>query len=59
MMREIEKSKCSCGGEPRYVMATGDEIRDYACSRGCCIEVFECDKCKTRFVMRLEAPEME
>lgn len=58
-MRAVEFSACSCGGTPVKVEQTEEEAKEYNCSKGCCGLAFECDKCKTRFVFKLEAPEME
>lgn len=57
-MRAIEKATCSCGGTVREVEPTSEEDK-VNCSRGCCLTILECDKCKTRFAVKLEAPEME
>ncbi len=57
-MRAIEKATCSCGGTVLEVEPTPVENSDN-CSRGCCLTVLECGKCKTRFAIKLEAPEME
>jgi len=57
-MREPEKIMCSCGGEVGMVDPTKEEEKKYGCGRpGHCVRAFECKKCKTRFTMRLEAPE--
>jgi hypothetical protein len=57
-MRAIENATCSCGGVVREVEPAPEEDKRN-CSRGCCLTILECDKCKTRFVLKLEAPEME
>lgn len=35
------------------------EEKEYGCGRrtGCCVTAFECEKCKTRFTIALEAPD--
>lgn len=57
-MRAIEKATCSCDGTVLEVEPTTVKNSDN-CSRGCCLTVLECDKCKTRFAIQLAAPEME
>lgn len=61
--REIRKITCSCGGEPKEIERTQDEIEMYGCSRdkldwSCCVIAIKCPLCKTRWVLALEAPEM-
>lgn len=59
-MREIRKIICSCGGEITKVETTITEDKEYGCKRkGCCVEAFECNKCKTRLTVVYESPEME
>ena len=60
-MRDIERAGCSCGGTVTIVELTDAEDAKYGCGRckGCCDFALECDKCRTRFVLGLEAPEME
>jgi hypothetical protein len=53
-MREIDSAVCSCGGVVKKVAAYQSEIMD-RCE--CCVKALECDKCKTRFALHLEAPE--
>jgi len=55
-MRPIERATCSCGGTVAETEPTADEEKG-RCS--CCIRVLRCEKCGTRFVLELEAPEME
>ena len=59
-MRKVDIVKCSCGGSVEEIETTDEEERDYGCGRrGCCVEVYVCNKCGTRFTFSLEAPEME
>lgn len=57
-MRPIESATCSCGGAVTETEPTDAENKDN-CPMGCCLRVLYCDKCKTRFVLRLEAPEAD
>lgn len=58
-MREIKRCVCSCGGDVHEVLQTQKEANQYNCSRGCCGTALVCQKCKTRFVIHFEAPELE
>jgi hypothetical protein len=59
MNRDIESVHCKCGGTVDDVETTDEEEKAAGgCpTRGCCVRVFECERCKARFVFRLEAPE--
>ena len=58
--REIKKGICSCGGSVNSVEATQEELKKHNCHSKweCCMAVIECEKCKTRIIFELEAPEM-
>jgi hypothetical protein len=58
-MSRISKATCTCGGEVKEVDQTADESRTHNCPRGCCGTAFECQKCKVRFVVKFESPEIE
>lgn len=58
-MRLIEFVLCSCGGKPAVEEQTAEEEKDHGCGHGCCLTAIRCPKCGTRFLIRLEAPEME
>jgi len=53
--REIDKAFCSCGGEFHEVETTKEEEKKRGCS--CCVAAIQCDKCKTRILFDLCAPE--
>lgn len=53
--------KCSCGGYAERVDTTDEERKKYGCGRSwsCCDVAFVCGLCKTRWVGKQPAPEME
>ena len=56
----IEKATCSCGGEVEKDDTTLAEDRKYHnCNCGCCLLKLVCQKCRTTFYVKLEAPEIE
>lgn len=56
--RDVDWAKCSCGGIVEEIDPTPEEDQDN-CPRGCCLKVYSCNTCRTRFRFKLEAPEME
>lgn len=57
--REINEILCSCGGKPVEAQPTIEEEKEYGCGRsGCCVKVFCCPLCGTRWVFDLESPEV-
>lgn len=59
-MRQIDKAICSCGGRVKEVETTRKEENRYGChNKMCCCRALKCTKCKTRFTLVLEAPDME
>lgn len=58
-MCDIDYIKCSCGFNPKRVKATKREFDLHNCGRDyeCCIQVWKCPNCTTRWVLSLEAPE--
>ena len=58
--RDVANINCSCGGEVHESDPSEEEEGKYGCGRSaCCVSAMQCDKCGTRFVFNLEAPEME
>lgn len=58
-MREIRKIFCSCGGEVTEVETTPTEDKRHGCGRkGCCVNAYECNKCKSRWTFTYESPEL-
>lgn len=61
-MRErfVKKSICSCGGDVYEVETVSEEEVKYGCGRkGCCIRAFQCKKCNVRFLLKIDAPEID
>ena len=59
-MKEVNCVVCSCGEDVDEVDTTPEEEKVFGCGRaGCCVEAYECPKCKTRFTFSLNAPEVE
>ena len=58
---DVEAIPCSCGGYCDKVPGTAEERKKYGCGRNfdCCNVAFLCRVCKTRWVGRLPAPEMD
>ncbi len=60
MNRAIREIHCSCGGRPSEVEPTDEEEKQHGCGRRrCCVRAYRCEKCNTRWVFALEAPEAE
>jgi hypothetical protein len=60
----VEKIICGCGGFVEEVKTTKTERRLFGCSRdteenSCCAGAFKCSKCKVRWTIQYESPEME
>lgn len=60
--RSATSAPCpNCNGYSDEAECTDDEVAMQSCGRryACCISAFVCRLCGTRFVARLEAPEMD
>jgi len=57
--RDIERAKCSCGGEVSEVDQSPEEEDLYNCMRGCCGVTLACNKCGTRFAVKVGAPDVD
>ncbi len=64
MGREIDEVYCSCGGNPKPVVKTKKEVREYGCHRddvksvgGCCARAYRCHMCGTRWLLALDPPD--
>ena len=52
--------ECECGGYCALDELTAEEEKECGCGReGCCGRAFLCRVCQTRWIGRIEAPEME
>ncbi len=59
-VRDIDYIVCSCGGRPVEIDTTVEEDKQFGCGKpGCCAHAYQCDKCKTKWIFSLEAPEVE
>lgn len=58
--REIRKVICSCGGEYVTDKTSKEEDKKYGCSRpNCCTEAMRCNRCRTRLIFSLHAPDID
>lgn len=57
--REVNEALCSCGGKWHDVEPTAAERRKHDCGRphACCTAAAQCDKCGTRILFKLAAPD--
>ena len=57
-MKDINKIICSCGGEAERKKTSKEEESKYGCNRKeCCVNAYECNKCKVRWTFTFDAPE--
>jgi formylmethanofuran dehydrogenase subunit B len=60
--RDIKAVPCpACNGYCDEVEILVGEIELYDCGKGyqCCSKAFKCRRCKTRVIVKLEAPEVD
>ena len=58
MDREVKEVICSCGGTVREVDPTAQEEKDHGCGiTRCCVQVWQCQQCKVRWMFAFAAPD--
>lgn len=56
---DVASIRCSCGGTPKEEDCTKEERDELGCGRtyDCCSRAARCDKCGTRWLFALNAPD--
>ena len=58
-MRAIERATRSCGGQVVEIEPSEADAEMASTRCTCCLRVLQCNKCAIKFVLTLEAPEVD